>query len=55
MLVELPVTFLDGLLRFCMQLGPGCRVESPEDAQARVKQMAARILEQHGAREEVAA
>lgn len=55
MLVELPVTFLDGLLRFCMQLGPGCRVEFPEEAQSRVKQMAARILEQHGVREEVAA
>ncbi|WNG39660.1 WYL domain-containing protein [Archangium violaceum] len=54
-LVELPVTFLDGLLRFCMQLGPDCRVESPEDARERVKAMAASILEKHAPREEVAA
>ncbi len=54
-LVDLPVTFLDGLLRFCLQLGPACRVESPEDAKTRVKEMAARILEKHGVREEVAA
>jgi proteasome accessory factor B len=54
-LVELPVTFLDGLLRFCMQLGPDCRVESPEDARGRVKEMATRILEKHAVREEVAA
>jgi proteasome accessory factor B len=55
LLVELPVTFLDGLLRFCLQLGPGCRVEAPEDAQRRVKEMAARILEKHAVRGEVAA
>ncbi|MGZ3457367.1 MAG: helix-turn-helix transcriptional regulator [Archangium sp.] len=53
--VELPVTFLDGLLRFCLQLGPDCRVESPEEACQRVKEMAARILEKHAPREEVAA
>jgi proteasome accessory factor B len=45
--VELPVTFLDGLLRFCLQLGPDCRVESPEGARSQVKEMAARILEKH--------
>jgi proteasome accessory factor B len=54
-LVELPVTFLDGLLRFCLQLGPECRVEAPEDARQRVKDMASRILEKHSPREEVAA
>ncbi|HYO54010.1 WYL domain-containing protein [Archangium sp.] len=54
-LVELPVTFLDGLLRFCLQLGPDCRVESPEDARKQVKDMAARILEKHAVREEVVA
>lgn len=55
MLVALPVTFLDGLLRFCLQLGPDCRVEAPEHARARVAEMAARILEKHAAREEVVA
>lgn len=54
-LVALPVTFLDGLLRFCLQLGPDCRVEAPEHARARVAEMAARILEKHAAREEVVA
>jgi proteasome accessory factor B len=54
-LVDLPVTFLEGFLRFCLQLGPACRVESPEDARTRVKEMATSILEKHGVRGEVAA
>ncbi|WP_309897144.1 WYL domain-containing protein [Archangium sp.] len=54
-MVDLSVTFLDGLLRFCMQLGPACRVEAPDDARQRVKEMAERILEKHAAPEGVAA
>jgi proteasome accessory factor B len=53
--VELSVTYLDGLLRFCLQLGPACRVESPEDARARVREMASRILALHADGNEVAA
>jgi proteasome accessory factor B len=53
--VALPVTYLDGLLRFCLQLGPACRVESPEEARARVREMAARILDLHSVRDEVTA
>jgi proteasome accessory factor B len=53
--VALPVTYLDGLLRFCLQLGPGCRVESPEPACERVRQMALAIIEKHPFQEEVAA
>ena len=48
MLVTLPVTYLDGFLRFCLQLGPECRVESPERAREDVTTMARRILEKHG-------
>lgn len=50
----LSVTYLDGLLRYCLQLGPDCQVESPERARASVKAMASAILERH-ARREVAA
>ena len=53
-LARMRVTFLDGLVRFCLQLGPDCRVEGPERARARVKEMATRILERHaGPREGV--
>ncbi|AKQ68733.1 Putative DeoR-family transcriptional regulator [Myxococcus hansupus] len=44
---RLPVTFLDGLLRFCLALGPDCRVEGPERAQARLREMASRIVARH--------
>jgi proteasome accessory factor B len=44
---RLSVTSLDGLLRFCLALGPECRVESPEPAVTHVRQMAALILERH--------
>ncbi len=44
---RLPVTFLDGLLRFCLALGPDCRVEGPERAQARLREMASRIVACH--------
>lgn len=50
MLVTLPVTYLDGFLRFCLQLGPECRVESPDQAREDVTAMARRILERHGER-----
>ena len=53
--VDLTVTFLDGLLRYCMQLGPECRVESPEQARDEVRRMAAHIVARHGLRGEVAA
>ena len=53
-LVTLAVTYLDGLLRFCLQLGPDCHVESPEQARESVRLMASAILERH-ARREVAA
>lgn len=45
---RLPVTFLDGLVRFCLALGTGCRVEGPESAVARAREMALRVLESHG-------
>ncbi len=44
---RLTVTSLDGLLRFCLALGPDCRVEGPEAAVTRVREMASRILEHH--------
>ncbi len=47
MRAKLSVTYLDGLLRFCLALGPDCRVEAPEAAVARVREMATRILERH--------
>jgi len=53
--VTLPVTYLEGLLRFCLQLGPACRVESPEEARVRVREMASRILDMHSVRDEVVA
>jgi proteasome accessory factor B len=49
---KLGVTYLDGLLRFCMALGPECRVEAPEAAVTRVREMASRILERHAPAEE---
>ncbi|WP_224242022.1 helix-turn-helix transcriptional regulator [Hyalangium gracile] len=49
---RLSVTSLDGLLRFSMALGPECRVESPEAAVSKVREMTARILERHAAAEE---
>jgi proteasome accessory factor B len=44
---RLNVTYLDGLLRFCMALGPDCRVEAPEAAVTRVREMGTRIHERH--------
>jgi proteasome accessory factor B len=49
---RLTVTALDGLLRFCLALGPDCRVEAPEPAVTRVREMTARILERHAATDE---
>ncbi|MDY7231838.1 helix-turn-helix transcriptional regulator [Hyalangium rubrum] len=49
---KLNVTFLDGLLRFCLALGPDCRVESPEAAVTRVREMATRIHERHSPTDE---
>ncbi len=49
--VRLPVTYLDGLLRFCLALGTGCRVEGPEAAVARAREMGSRILERHAVSE----
>jgi proteasome accessory factor B len=49
---RLSVTYLDGLLRFCLALGPDCRVESPEPAVTRVREMGSRILERHAPAEE---
>jgi proteasome accessory factor B len=49
---KLGVTYLDGLLRFCMALGPDCRVEAPEPAVTRVREMGSRILERHAPTEE---
>jgi proteasome accessory factor B len=49
---RLSVTYLEGLLRFCLALGPECRVESPEPAVTRVREMGSRILERHAVAEE---
>ncbi|HLL03337.1 MAG TPA: WYL domain-containing protein [Myxococcaceae bacterium] len=49
---RLSVTYLDGLLRFCMALGPDCRVEAPEAAVSRVREMATRIRERHAPTDE---
>jgi proteasome accessory factor B len=45
--VRVPTTFQDGLLRFCLALGPGCRVLAPEAARARLREMAERVLQHH--------
>ena len=45
--VRVPTTYTDGLLRFCLALGPGCRVLSPEPARARLREMAERVLQRH--------
>jgi hypothetical protein len=42
------VTFVDGLVRYALSLGPDCRVVSPDAAAARHREMAARVLERHG-------
>ncbi|MCE9669426.1 WYL domain-containing protein [Myxococcus stipitatus] len=44
---RLPVSFLDGLARFCLSLGPDCLVEGPESAQARLREMGARVVNRH--------
>jgi proteasome accessory factor B len=49
---RLGVSYLDGLLRFCMALGPDCRVEAPEIAVTRVREMGTRILERHASTDE---
>lgn len=51
--VSLPqVTNLEGLLRFCLELGPGCRVVAPEKARQDIRDMARLILERHAPRPE---
>jgi proteasome accessory factor B len=40
-------TYVDGLLRYALSLGPDCAVLAPADAVERWKQMAGRILEAH--------
>jgi proteasome accessory factor B len=46
--VTVSATWLDGLLRYALSLGPSCRVLGPEQARERVNQLAARVLEAHG-------
>jgi proteasome accessory factor B len=45
--VRVTTTFTDGLLRFCLQLGPDCRVRAPESARLRLREMAERVLQRH--------
>lgn len=45
----LSATFLDGLVRHALSLGPDCRVVGPEQAVARHREMATRVLERHHA------
>ncbi|MBZ4400298.1 WYL domain-containing protein [Myxococcus sp. MISCRS1] len=44
---HLKVSFLDGLVRFCLSLGADCVVEGPESACARLREMAARVANRH--------
>lgn len=45
--IGLPVTYLDGLLRFALSLAPDCRVVSPPDAVDRFQVMVHQALDRH--------
>lgn len=45
--VTVRATFLDGLLRYALSLGPDCRVVGPDEAVARWRHMLARIRDAH--------
>lgn len=45
--VDLSATFLEGLCRYALSLGPGCRVESPTEAVSVWREMAERVLAAH--------
>jgi proteasome accessory factor B len=51
--VRVRTTDLEGLIRYALSLGAACRIEGPEEALARHREMATRVLERHrGARSE---
>lgn len=45
--VVVAATFLDGLMRYALSLGPGCRVVSPGSAVERFRQMALKVRDAH--------
>jgi len=47
--VEVDATYLDGLVRYALSLGPHCEVIGPASAVERWKQMASRVLAAHSA------
>ena len=47
--VRLPVTFVDGLVRFLLSLGAEARVEAPEPVRERQRELARAVLAQHAA------
>ncbi len=48
--VEVDATYLDGLVRYALSLGPHCEVIGPASAVERWKQMASRVLAVHSTR-----
>lgn len=50
--VVVRATFLDGLLRHLLSLGPGCKVRAPQQATARFAELVERVLERHRTRGE---
>jgi proteasome accessory factor B len=45
--VDVEATYVDGLVRYALSLGPHCKVVSPASARDRWKQMASRVLAAH--------
>jgi proteasome accessory factor B len=48
--LTVPATYVDGLARYALSLGPECKVVSPPMAASRWRAMASRILSEHAAR-----
>lgn len=46
--LEVAATYVDGLVRYALSLGPDCRVTAPAGARGRWRQMAERTLAVHG-------
>jgi predicted DNA-binding transcriptional regulator YafY len=45
--VTLEATNLDGLVTYVLSLGAGARITAPEQARARLKELAQRVLSAH--------
>lgn len=53
--VTVRATFLEGLLRYALSLGPGCRVVAPADAAARWRELLTKVRDLHSDAERGAA